>query len=129
MNQDVFRDQVVIVTGASYGIGRSLSLLLADQKAKVALTARQAERLESVAAECHLPRSLSKTSLAQQGLWRESFTGLIAWRTEIKFNKEKSLLRPSRTLARPRSSRVSPLSSLVKWASRLWLVAAMPPCC
>ena len=32
MNTDAFRDQVVIVTGASSGIGRSLALLLAGQE-------------------------------------------------------------------------------------------------
>jgi NADP-dependent 3-hydroxy acid dehydrogenase YdfG len=53
VNQNVFRDQVVIVTGASSGIGRSLALLLASQGAKVAIAARRAERLEIVAEECH----------------------------------------------------------------------------
>ena len=31
MNTDAFRDQVVIATGASSGIGRSLALLLTGQ--------------------------------------------------------------------------------------------------
>ena len=53
MNTNAFRDQVVIVTGASSGIGRSLALRLASQGAKVALAARRAERLEIVAEECH----------------------------------------------------------------------------
>ena len=53
MKTDVFRDQVVIVTGASSGIGRSLALLLAGQGAKVALAARRAEPLELVAEDCH----------------------------------------------------------------------------
>jgi len=53
MKTDAFRDQVVIVTGASSGIGRSLALLLAGQRAKVALAARRTERLEFVAEECH----------------------------------------------------------------------------
>ena len=48
MNTNAFRDQVVIVTGASAGIGKSLALLLAGQGAKVALAARQAEQLELV---------------------------------------------------------------------------------
>ncbi|MGB8982106.1 MAG: SDR family oxidoreductase [Anaerolineales bacterium] len=52
MKQDVFRDQAVIVTGASAGIGKSLALLLAGQGAKVAVAARRLERLEEVAAEC-----------------------------------------------------------------------------
>jgi len=53
MNTNAFRDQVVIVTGASAGIGKSLALLLAGQGAKVALAARRAEQLELVAEECH----------------------------------------------------------------------------
>jgi short-subunit dehydrogenase len=52
MKDDAFRGQVVIITGASAGIGRSLALQLARQGAKVAIAARRAERLEEVAAEC-----------------------------------------------------------------------------
>ena len=48
MNRNAFRDQVVIVTGASSGIGRSLALLLAGQGAKVAIAARRTEQLELV---------------------------------------------------------------------------------
>lgn len=52
MKQDAFRDQVVIVTGASAGIGKSLALLLASQGAKVTIAARRADRLQDLAAEC-----------------------------------------------------------------------------
>jgi NAD(P)-dependent dehydrogenase (short-subunit alcohol dehydrogenase family) len=52
MKTDVFRDQVVIITGASSGIGKSLALQLAGQGAKVVVAARRAERLEEVAEEC-----------------------------------------------------------------------------
>src|SRR5512138_1686779 len=52
MKADAFRDQVVIVTGASAGIGRALALLLASQRAKVTIAARRADRLEEVAVEC-----------------------------------------------------------------------------
>ena len=34
MKTDAFRDQVIIVTGASAGIGKSLALLLASQGAR-----------------------------------------------------------------------------------------------
>jgi len=50
--KDIFRDQVVIVTGASAGIGKSLALLLARQGAKVVIAARRGDRLAEVAAEC-----------------------------------------------------------------------------
>jgi short-subunit dehydrogenase len=52
MKSDVFRDQVVIVTGASAGIGKSLAFQLAEQGAKVSIAARRANRLEKVAVEC-----------------------------------------------------------------------------
>src|SRR5512138_3101481 len=61
MKADAFRDQVVIVTGASAGIGKALALLLASQGAKVAIAARRADRLEEVAAEC---RSLGGETLS-----------------------------------------------------------------
>lgn len=48
----VFTENVIILTGASEGIGRALALALAPQKPKLVIAARQAERLESLAAEC-----------------------------------------------------------------------------
>jgi short-subunit dehydrogenase len=52
MKADAFRDQVVIITGASSGIGQALALQLAGQGAKVVLAARRADRLEQVAMAC-----------------------------------------------------------------------------
>jgi 3-oxoacyl-[acyl-carrier protein] reductase len=45
------KDKVALVTGASQGIGRATALALAEAGAKVALAARNAEKLASVAAE------------------------------------------------------------------------------
>jgi NAD(P)-dependent dehydrogenase (short-subunit alcohol dehydrogenase family) len=47
-----FTDQVVVVTGASEGIGRAFCLALAPQQPRLVLAARNRERLESLAAQC-----------------------------------------------------------------------------
>jgi short-subunit dehydrogenase len=47
-----FTGKVVIVTGASSGIGRALALLLAEQRARLVLAARDEARLREVAAAC-----------------------------------------------------------------------------
>ncbi len=52
MTASAFKDKVVIITGASRGIGNALALQLADQGARLVLAARDAERLNAVAAEC-----------------------------------------------------------------------------
>ncbi len=52
MQDSVLRENVVIVTGASSGIGRALALQLAQQGAWLALAARSVDRLEAAAAEC-----------------------------------------------------------------------------
>lgn len=54
MKSDAFDGQVVIVTGASAGIGKSLAFLLASQCAKVVIAARRAERLEKIAETCRI---------------------------------------------------------------------------
>jgi short-subunit dehydrogenase len=47
-----FKDNVVILTGASTGIGEAMAHQLAEQGAWLALAARNAAKLEAVAAEC-----------------------------------------------------------------------------
>jgi len=42
----------IVITGASEGIGRALALSLAGERTRLVLAARNAERLESLAAEC-----------------------------------------------------------------------------
>lgn len=53
MSDQTFRDNVVIITGASSGMGAEMALQLADQGAKLALAARNIEKLGQVAEECH----------------------------------------------------------------------------
>jgi short-subunit dehydrogenase len=52
VSRDAFREKSVIVTGASSGIGKALALQLADEGALLALAARDARRLDSLAVEC-----------------------------------------------------------------------------
>src|SRR5262245_39996319 len=47
-----FRDNVVVLAGASAGIGEQLAYQLASQGAKLILAARSADKLEAVALEC-----------------------------------------------------------------------------
>lgn len=46
-----FTDQVIVVTGASEGIGRALCLVLAPQKPRLVLAARNVDRLNELKAE------------------------------------------------------------------------------
>ncbi len=51
MKKDEFRDKVVVITGASGGIGRATAWEFAKQGAKVALLARSTEQLEGTKKE------------------------------------------------------------------------------
>jgi NAD(P)-dependent dehydrogenase (short-subunit alcohol dehydrogenase family) len=52
---DAFDGRVVLLTGASEGIGRALALALAQRGARLALAARNADRLQELAAACRGP--------------------------------------------------------------------------
>jgi short-subunit dehydrogenase len=52
LTRNTFKDKVVIITGASSGIGRELAHQLASQGAWLSLAARDTKRLETVMAEC-----------------------------------------------------------------------------
>jgi short-subunit dehydrogenase len=47
-----FSGQVIVITGASSGIGRALALALAPQKPRLVLAARDAQRLQATDADC-----------------------------------------------------------------------------
>ena len=47
-----YRGKVVVITGASSGIGKDLALLVASWGARLALWARRKEAIEEVAAQC-----------------------------------------------------------------------------
>ncbi|MGD8402464.1 MAG: SDR family oxidoreductase [Anaerolineales bacterium] len=52
MENAYFKDKIVVITGASSGIGEELAYRLAAQGAKLALAARRMEQLEAVRGEC-----------------------------------------------------------------------------
>jgi short-subunit dehydrogenase len=49
---NTFREKTVVVTGASSGIGKALTLQLADEGAWLALAAREVQRLDALVLEC-----------------------------------------------------------------------------
>lgn len=61
------RDKVVIITGASKGIGKQLAIQMADAGAKVSLLARSSDELESI-----------RTSIRENGGYCEVFAGDVA---------------------------------------------------
>ena len=52
MKDTTFRENVVIITGASFGIGQQLALQLAEKGAWLALAARNVEKLDDVSKQC-----------------------------------------------------------------------------
>jgi len=52
MKDTIFRENVVVITGASSGIGQELALQLADKGAWIALAARNVEKLNEVSKQC-----------------------------------------------------------------------------
>ena len=48
MEQQMLKDKVAIITGASYGMGRTMAELFADEGAAVVITARHAQQLNEV---------------------------------------------------------------------------------
>ncbi len=79
-------DKIVIITGASSGIGEATAKLLASKGATVALAARRIEKLHEIAAEiqatvARLPsiRSTSPTRTKSKGSSRTSLASTAGW--------------------------------------------------
>ena len=47
MDQQMLKDKVAIITGASYGMGQSMAELFAEEGAAVVITARGKEKSEA----------------------------------------------------------------------------------
>jgi len=85
-----FKDNVVILTGASSGIGREAAYQLAGQGAWLTLAARDADRLEEVAAECRQRggRAIGvKTDVAIEGECRR-----LIERTAVEYGRIDTLI-------------------------------------
>ncbi len=107
MENPIFRQNVIIITGASMGIGRELAFQFAKQGAWLALAARNAEKLEEISQQCRQlgGRSISiPTDIAYQAQtknWYEetkpNMAGSTHWsisrcRYDEKFDQLKDFL-------------------------------------
>ena len=84
------RDNVVVITGASRGIGAELALQLAAQGARLALAGRDTAALEAVAGECRRLRAAVEvipTDVALESDWQQ----LVA-RTVARFGRLDTLI-------------------------------------
>lgn len=86
----MFRENVAVVTGASSGIGAELARRMAAQGAWLALAARDAARLEEVAAEC---RGLGGRALVvPTDVGEEAQCGALVARTVEEYGRLDTLV-------------------------------------
>ncbi|WP_449397196.1 SDR family oxidoreductase [Devosia riboflavina] len=78
----MIRDKVVIITGASSGIGEATAKLLASKGAKVVLGARRLDKLEAIAAE--IERSGGQVAFQELDVTRQSDNDAL-----VKLAKER----------------------------------------
>ena len=77
----VFTDKVVVVTGASEGIGRAFCLALARDRPHLVLAARNRERLNSLAEECRRVGAqtlVAPTDVTDEAACRALIEGAVA---------------------------------------------------
>lgn len=85
MATETFREKVVIITGASSGIGKGLALRLAQEGAWVALAARNADRLQALAEECK--RRGGRTEVIPTDVAEETRCRALVQRTKDAFGR------------------------------------------
>ena len=90
MNGSEFLENVVIITGASAGIGRELALQLAEQGAWLALASRNAEKLEEVASQCR--QRGGKAVVVQTDVSRQSHCKHLIERTAAAYGRIDTLI-------------------------------------
>jgi NAD(P)-dependent dehydrogenase (short-subunit alcohol dehydrogenase family) len=101
--------QVIVVTGASQGIGRSIALTLARSGAKVSLAARSADRLAQVANEV--------TSQGGQAL---ALPTDVTDEGQVKRMAERTLARFGRIDGLVNSAGVAPLAPITECTLETW---------
>ena len=125
-----FNGNVIVITGASEGIGRALCRALAPQRPKLVLAARNAERLESLAAEC---RAMGAETLVVPGdLCSEAQCRILVAATIERFGRLDTLVaNAGRTMwARVeeiRDSRIFREVMELNFFSLVWLTLAALP--
>src|SRR5215510_11792702 len=96
---DWFRDRVVVVTGASSGIGRATALAFGAAGARVAPMARRRAELEALAGEVNAEVAVLPTDVTDRRAVRAAFDTVAArfGRVDIVVNNA-GILRPSPVL-------------------------------
>jgi NAD(P)-dependent dehydrogenase (short-subunit alcohol dehydrogenase family) len=124
-----FRDRVVIVTGASSGIGRETALLFARLGARVALVARRRELLEQVASEVRglggvpmvVPADVGERRAARAAVARVS----RRWRQIDVLVNNAGILRPS-VVAKIREADLDAMLRVNLYGALFMTQAALP---
>jgi NAD(P)-dependent dehydrogenase (short-subunit alcohol dehydrogenase family) len=93
-------EQVVVITGASSGIGRSTARLLAARWARVVVTARRADALEELVAE--IERDGGRAVAVPGDVTREEDLRAVARAAVERFGRIDNLDSPSADLPRER---------------------------